>query len=167
MKGVIMKLDEILCKMNELDEELISLSQEEIEELAGEFHGKIDSICAVKENFESRIEHHKKLAAEHSAKKRSLENALAGLENFVTHTMKRHGMSKAVGNTHEIKLAHNKRVIVQIEDSAINDDIFAQYSDAINVKFAWNKSYIKENIDKFAEIAKIETSDNLRFGVRK
>ena len=162
-----MRLDELLNKFQQLDDGDLELTPEDSDTLLDEFRLKIYSISLGKKNLESLVEHHKNLAFEHIEARKSIEKKIESLEKWVLLCLKKSGMPKAMGISSQISIGKSKRVVMAFDESEIDYATLDKYAAAIKTSYKWDKMYIKENIDDLGEIAKIEETEHLKFGIKK
>lgn len=157
----------LLQRLQAMDDDLIEFDPEAHKMTFEDLKEKIDSIVQVKNNLESRLAYHKERMKEHKDISDSITNSLVRLKEWVQYCLKIGGMEKVIGNNSYVQVTKNKRLELFYSDNQIDSDIFAKYPDAIKRSFVWDKVHIKENIDKYTEIAKIEPTTSVKFGVKK
>lgn len=104
-------LDEILKKMEQAEDDLIEMTDDDIAELLGDLHGKVDSIRAVlnrMESTEERLARDIKLLTD---KKRATEAGIKRFKEWITGTMAHYGFKKLPGEQYDMRLTTKKRFI--------------------------------------------------------
>jgi hypothetical protein len=157
----------LLHKLQAMDDEIIEFDPVEHKMTCEDLKEKIDSINTVKNQLESRIAYHKDRIKEHKDATDSLGKSLERLKTWVQFCLSTSGTNKIQGNNAYVQLTSNKKVDLFFEDDQINSDLYAKYPDAIKRSFSWDKSHIKANIDNYSEIARIEQTSSIKFGVKK
>jgi hypothetical protein len=160
-------LVEILAGLAEIDNELVEFNPAEhkdLFELKGE---KIDAIYECRKNLESRIELQKQLIDEHTAAKKALEGSLERLKQYCVFALQSVHSKREIGVRYHIDLTNHTKVKMKMPEDWITADVYAKYSDVIDRKFSWKKGEIKANIKSYTDIAEIEETHSIKFGVRK
>jgi hypothetical protein len=161
-----MTFNQLLTTLQNIDDELVAVSFEEHKELAANLKDKIDALAFVKGNIESRIEYHKRIADEHADIKRKLERSLDRLKDYVKFAMNICESKKEIGDKYQIQIVETSKVATISED-AITPQLFAKYPDVIMRKFVFDKKAIKDDIEKYSEIAELEKNQSVRFSIKK
>ena len=157
-----MTFNQLLTTLQNIDNELIEVSFEEHKELAENLKDKIDALAVVKANMESRIAYHKEIIDEHTDIKRRLEKSLDRLKDYVKYAMNLAESKKEIGCKYQVHIVESSKVNTISEEA-----IFAKFPEVINRKFVFDKKGIKDDIEKYSEIAELEKSQSVRFSVRK
>ena len=167
LKPVKLNLQQLLAKLADYDNELIDFNPEDHKETYDLLRGKIDAIGYVKDEIETRIEHHKKIMAQHSEIKASLERSLERLKSWCLLAMKSTNTKTESGEVRSLTVCKSQKVVMKHPENMIDSATFAKYSEAIKRSFSWDKMVIKANIEAYAEIAHIEPMEYIKFMVKK
>ena len=167
LKPVKLNLQQLMAKLADYDNELIEFDPADHKDTYDLLRGKIDAIGYVKDELESRIEHHKKIMAQHGDIKAALEKNLDRLKAWCLLAMKSTDTKMESGDVRTLSVCKSNRVVITHPDNAIDSATFAKYSEAIQRKFSWDKRVIKENIEAYKEIARIEPWEYVKFMVKK
>jgi uncharacterized membrane-anchored protein YjiN (DUF445 family) len=162
-----MNLNEILEKIKKWDEEIVEYDALEYAKTIDELRAKIDAIVEVRADIESRIERHKNAAKEHSEIAKQLENSWERLKKWVLFSMQNFGITKEFGNKYHVSITTHQKLDISMHSDDITPQIYAKYSEAIKREFVWDKTHIKQNIEKYSDIARIVNTQSIKVGVRK
>lgn len=160
-------LGEILDRLKQMDEELEEFDPEIHQMTFEDLKEKVDSIVSVKCHLEARIAYHKERMGEHKVCIDKMATSLDRLKKWVLFCLQSSGNKKLQGNENYVSITTNKKLDLFYNDGQIDSSMFVKYPDAIKREFVWDKVHIRDNIEKYGDIAKFEETNSVRMGVKK
>ena len=100
-----MKLLEITRIMNQLDNELCELSEEDLSRIIGEIlPEKVDNLYSVLSSYSAEIDRITNIITEFQQTKRSLQNGMERLKDYIRYSMESTGTKKLPGDRYTLSL---------------------------------------------------------------
>lgn len=138
-------LGDLLTMMAEVDESLLTLTDQQMAELGRHFVKKVDNYYYFLERVEAEIERYAKRIAEFEAAKATLENKRKKVKEYALLHMRTNGIDRLTGENFElsVKVTPKNRTEFRAGFEKPNSDLFMQFSDYIVRKYTWDKSAVK------------------------
>jgi len=145
-----MSLPMILDLMTQVDEGVVSASNEELETLMGRATTKIDSYKFIEDEYEDVEERLAVRIKEFQAAKKTVSNKKNNLKKLLVYSMQKNGFTKFKGEDYKVHLLKTKSIDPKREPRPM-DVVIAP--ELVKVTYEWKKTEIKKAMEKGDEFA--------------
>lgn len=158
-------LNSLLTSLREAEDGLIEI---DLKEVLGSIKGKVDNTFEVLDRLESDSERMGKMAKAVQARKKSIDNQIKRLKDYVQFSMEEDGTTELLGETHKLKLYSRKGV--KVKDQEIDSTLFLAFPEVITRTYAFEKNVLKEKYKADPEayecLMEKSESKHIRFTVK-
>jgi len=162
----------LVTAMKAVDDGLINATDDDLREIATALFDKVDDYHYTITAFEDRAKRLGDEIKERQAKKKSLENRQARLEQLMTHYMLEKDFQTIPGNEYQVDLKRRKSIAWAENMSSPTPELYRKYPAFIRRKYEWNKTEltkaIKQGGDEFInQLGSLCDKARIEFTLRK
>lgn len=167
-------LASLMNKVFDVEQELISISDDEMKQLFGDLKGKVDSIKEYLlrlDEYEERVSEKIKSLQEY---KKTIQNKSTSLKKYVKYVMETQETDELYGHDYVVKL--QRRESLKVKNIEITSDHYLNLNDGLDkqiVKREYSfdatqlKAAYKRDPDKFKDFVEVGTSVFPQFYIKK
>ena len=161
-------LNDLLTNLRDAEDGVIALSPEQLTIALGSVKDKVDSTFEVISRLESEVLRLSEIAKEFTAKKKTVENQVKRLKEYVQYSMESDGTTELLGDKHRLRLMDRKGL--KVSEMEISSTLFLEFPEVIRRNYSFDKNLLKEkykeNPEKYGELVSPSTSTSLKFTVK-
>lgn len=158
-------LNTLLTSLREAEDGLIEI---DLKEVLGSIKGKVDNTFEVLDRLESDSERMGKMAKAVQARKKSIDNQIKRLKDYVQFSMEEDGTTELLGETHKLKLYSRKGFKVKSQE--VDSELFMKYPEVITREYSFQKTILKEKFkaepEVYGDLMEPSESKHIRFTVK-
>jgi len=161
-------LNDLLTTLREAEDGLLDMDMSELQATLGSVRHKVDDIHEVMSRLESESERMFKLSKSFAIRKKSLDNQLKRLKEYIMYSMELDGALELYGDTHKLKLY--TRSSMKVKNQEIDSSLFMDYPEVITRTYAFDKNVLKDkhkqDPEKYAFLMEKTESKHIKVSVR-
>jgi hypothetical protein len=161
-------LNDLLTNLRDAEDGVIALSPEQLTIALGSVKDKVDSTFEVISRLESEVLRLSEIAKEFTAKKKTVENQVKRLKEYVQYSMESDETTELLGDKHRLRIMTRKGL--KVSEREISSTLFLEFPEVINRVYSFDKNLLKEkfkaNPEKYAELVSPSLSTSLKFTVK-
>jgi hypothetical protein len=168
----VQTFNEMLLALQALEDELIELSNEDLQRLLGDIKDKVDAVHLWESKLKAEAERVGNEIKQLQIRKRTIDNSLKRFREYLAYSLEENNTPELIGKSWTIKLRQRKSV--SVKDEPTSDDYIKLLD--INQKlversYKWNanelKSAFKTDPETFGEYVNESTSKFIQFLPKK
>lgn len=162
-------LPKLLQTLDELDQQFIEMSPEELDVIKTKLPQKVDGVFHYLDAMNTRIKQLKERIKEIQETVKALENKQEAVEDYLASKMVEHGFDKLPG--HEYTMAvRETEAVGEVDSVEFTDEFVAKYKPYIRIKYELSKEALKPDLKEGLydiPFARKKKNHHLRFSIKR
>ena len=161
-------LNDLLTTLREAEDGIINMDKEALQSILGNVRHKVDNIFEVMDRLESESDRMARLSKSFAIKKKSLDNQLKRLKEYVLYSMELDEATELYGEVYKLKLYNRKSM--KVKDIDVDSILFMEYPEVIKREYSFEKNVLKDKYkadpEKYESLMESSQTKHVKFSVK-